>query len=447
MKRFINSFIFFLVLLLITSACSINPIAGKQYTQNLSKAEVVFNVSFVAGSEMQSGLFVEVLDELSGLGLNPTRYPMQSTDGLTYFLRMSYPMGFVLKYRYVQESTPPLIEYDTQKQQVRYRQAYINGPLAIEDQVAGWQTTPFSGNTGILQGFIFNIETSEPLSNVMVTINGMRTFSGADGSYSIANIPSGEHLLTAVHVDGLFQPFQQKAVIASNAVTPANFGMKPNQLVNITFVISPPAENLAGAPIRLFGSFLSMGNSFADKRGGITTDIAYAKNLIVRDDGSYAVTLSLPAGHPLEYRYSLGDGFWNAERDKNNSLYTRRIIIPAEDTTIHDIITTWRNSEDLPLTFHISVPSNTPAGAIVMIQFNPYVWMEPLPVWNLGNNQWLYVAYGPAEFIRSSNFRIQMIDSGTVNDDLATAGSAALGNKIESLITDINYTVGQWSIK
>lgn len=447
MKRFNNSFILFLVLLLFTSACSINSMAAIQYTQNISKAEVLFNVSFAAGSEMQGGLFLEVLDEISGLGLNPIRYPMQSTDGLAYSLRMTYPMGFVMKYRYVQEGTPPLIEYDSQNQQVRYRQAYINGPLAINDQVAGWLTNPFSGTTGILQGFIFNSETSEPLPNVLVTCNGMRTFSGADGSYSIANIPVGENLLTAVHVDGLFQPFQQKAVIASNAVTPANFGMKPNRLVNITFIVTPPAENLVGAPIRLFGSFLSLGNSFADKRGGITTEIAYAKNLIVRDDGSYAVTLSLPAGHPLEYKYSLGDGFWNAERDETNGLYIRRIIIPAEDTTIHDIITTWQNSEELPVTFHISVPSDTPAGAMVMIQFNPYVWMEPLPIWNLGDNQWLYVAYGPAEFIRSSNFRIQISDAGTVRDDLATAGFTALGNKIDPALNDIHYIVSQWSIK
>ena len=394
---------------------------------------------------MHDGLFLEVLDEISGLGLNPTRYPMQSTDGLTYSLRMSYPTGFVMKYRYVQESTPPLIEYDTQKQQVRYRQAYISGPLAINDQVAGWLTAPFSGSTGILQGFIFNSETSEPLSNVMVTCNGMRAFSGADGSYSIDNIPVGEYLLTAVHVDGLFQPFQQKAIIAANAITPANFGMKPNRLVNITFIVTPPAENLVGAPIRQFGSFLSLGNSFADKRGGITTEITYAKNLIVRDDGSYAVTLSLPAGHPLEYKYSLGDGFWNAERDKTKALYIRRIIIPTEDTTIRDIINSWQNSEELPITFHITVPSDTPAGAIVMIQFNPYVWMEPLPMWNLGDNQWLYVAYGPVEFIRSSNFRIQMSDSGSVKDDLATAGSTAMGNKIEPSQTDINYFVNQWS--
>lgn len=324
MKRSVISFSLFLVLLLSMSACSINPATGRQYTQNISKAEVLFNVAAPMDSKMQSRLFLEVLDELSGLGLNPTRYQMQSSDGLTYSIRMSYPMGFVIKYRYVQEDTPPLIEYDSQKQQVRYRQAYINGPLVIKDEIAAWQNTPFSGATGILQGYIFNNETSEPLSNVMVTINGMRTFSNADGSYSITDIPVGEHLLTAVHVDGLFQPFQQRAIIASNAVTPANFGMMPNRLVNITFIVTPPAENLMGAPIRMFGSFLSLGNSFTDKRGGITTEVNNGKNLVIRDDGSYAVTLSLPAGHLLEYKYSLGDGFWNAERDESNRLHIDR---------------------------------------------------------------------------------------------------------------------------
>lgn len=447
MKRHIYLLIPILVLPLILSACSINPIAVRQYEQKISKAEVLINVSFAADSEFHGGLFLEILDELSGLGLNPTRYPMQSTDGLTYSIRMSYPMGFVIKYRYVQDGTPPRIEYDSQNQQVRYRQAFINGPLVIKDEIAGWLTAPFAGSSGILQGFIYNSETSEPISNVMLSISGMRTFSGADGSYSIPNIPAGEHLLTAVHVDGLFHPFQQKAVIASNAVTPANFGMMPNRLVNITFIVTPPAENLAGAPIRLFGSFLSLGNSFADKQGGITTEMGNGKNLIVRDDGTYAITLSLPAGHPLEYKYSLGDGFWNAERDNSTSFHIRSIIIPAEDTIIHDFIATWRNSGDPPLAFHVSVPPDTPEGALIMIQFNPYVWMEPLPMWNLGNNQWLYITYGPAEFIRNSNFRIQMYDSSAVSDDIATAGSRVAGNKIDLLKTEINYTVSHWSNK
>jgi hypothetical protein len=445
MKKSIKIFIILFFISFLFSNCSINTITSQQYEQNTSKAEVLFNVTIPSNAAFKNGIFLEVLDEITGLGLNPTRYQMQSADGLIYSIRLPFSMGFNLKYRYVKEGNPPSIEFDSQRNQVRYRMAYINGPLSINDQIAGWQDSPFIGSTGVLQGYIFNLENSVPVSNVMVIISGMRTFTGADGSYSIANIPIGEQQLTAIHVDGLFQPFQQKAIIAANAVTPANFGMKVSHPVNITFIVTPPAENLAGAPIRLFGDFFSLGNTYNDKRGGIANDVANGRPLMYREDGNYAITLSLPAGNPLEYKYSLGDGFWNAEHDSGKNFRVRKIIIPSEDTTIHDVITTWRNSDESPVTLHISIPASTPQGAAVLIQLNPFVWMEPLPIWNLGNNQWLFMVYSPSEFIKSSNFRILLNDAGVIKNDIATANSSTSGIKIDPLISDIDYSVNQWA--
>lgn len=447
MKKIVPIITYLLFFSFIFVGCSINPAYDGQYVQNISKAEVVFNVSLPSNSNNDTGLFLEVVDEITGLGLNPTRYQMQSSDGLSYSLRMSFPIGFLLKYRYVREGNLPLIEYDTKNNQIRYRLAVVNSPLILNDTISGWQNVSYSGKTGVLQGYIFNSNTSEPISNVMVVINGMRTFTDANGFYTIADVPVGEYFLSAIHVDGLFVPFQQKAIIAANAITPANFGMKPTKMVNITFVVKPPAENLAGAPIRLFGDLLSLGNTFYDKGGGITTDVAFGKMLQYRDDGNYSLTLSLPAGNSLEYKYSLGDGFWNAERDSNKGFRIRRIIVPSGDTTIHDVIITWKNTEDSPLTFHISTPADTPLGALAFIQLNPFVWMEPLPLWNLGDNQWLYVLYSPMEFIKSSNYKILLNDSGKVKFDIISSNPASTGIKIDPLVSDIVYSVSQWSNK
>lgn len=447
MKKDTTLWIFILIISVLFTGCSINSSMGGQYTQNISKAEVVFDATLPPNSVGQTGLFLEVLDEITGLGLNPIRYPMQTTDGMAFTLRMSFPMGFLLKYRYVSDGNPPRIEFDATNNQVRYRLAYISSPIVLKDAISGWQNSGFIGSTGILQGYIFNASTSEPVSNTMVVINGMRTFTGSDGSYVISNVPVGEHYLTAFQVDGMYQPFQQKAIIAANAVTPANFGMKPFNKVDITFIVTPPAENLAGAPIRLFGDLLSLGNTFYDMSGGITSDISYGKNLIYREDGNYSLTVTLPAGYPLEYKYSLGDGFWNAERDSEYRFRTRKIIVPSEDITIHDVITTWKNAKGEALTFHITIPSDTPAGAVALIQFNPFVWMEPLPMWNLGNNQWMYVAYSPLEFLKSSNFRILLNDSGKLKIDVSPSIPSSSGIRIDPQISDINYSVMQWADK
>jgi hypothetical protein len=447
MKKIYITLILFFISSAFLQGCAFNAANLKQYQQTIALAEVKFQVSLPTGTNMSTGIFLEALDEVTGLGLNPTRYQMQTSDGLTYSVGLSLPKGYIFKYRYVREGNPPSIEYNSQNHQIRYRMAVINTPIAIHDQVASWQDTPFKGDTGLVQGFIFNQENSEPVSNAMVVIAGMRAFTGADGAFVISNVPTGEQYLSAIHINGLFNGFQQKAIIAANAVTPANFGMHPCRLVDITFIASPPPENLAGAPIRLFGNLLSMGNSFSDLRGGITSQAVNGVVLQYREDGTYAITLSLPAGYPLEYKYSLGDGFWNAERDSSGNFKIRKVIIPSENTTIKDIITTWRNSGESPLTFHVSVPIDTPSGSSVQMQLNPFVWMEPLPLWNLGNNQWLFTLYGPMEFVKSSTFKVILQDANQVRIDVMTADPSSPGLSFTPTIADINYSVQQWTSK
>ena len=426
------------------TSCSLNPLNTQEYHQNNSRAEVQFKVAVPNGNIGQSGLFLEILDEVTGLGLNPTRYQMQPVDLINYSIRLPLTIGFAVKYRYVKGGNSSSIEYDSGKNQVRYRMIFVNSPMAINDWIAGWQDSPFQGNTGILQGFIFNGTNSEPVSNAMVIIAGMRTFTGTDGAYKIDNIPVGEQNLTAYHIDGLFQPFQQRAIIAANAITPANFGMRPAQIVNITFKVTPPSDNLSGAPVRLFGDLYSLGNSFNDLQGGISSPGANGKLLNYQDDGTYSVILSLPAGHPLEYKYSLGDGFWNAEHSSDNNWKSRKIIIPTVDSVINDVISNWKNSNENAITFKITVPSDTPQNNLVSLQLNPFVWMEPLPMWFLGNNQWMYVLYSPAEFINNANYRFIVNDQNGIKNDIATADPSLSRMKIDYLTPEINYTVQQW---
>jgi len=430
---------------LFLTSCNVNSLSSQEYQQNNPRAEVLFKVSIPNGSISENGLFLEILDEVTGLGLNPTRYQMQSIDESSYSIRIPMTIGFAVKYRYVRGGNPPSIEYDSGKNQVRYRMLFVNGPLAINDSIAGWQDAPFQGKTGILQGFIYNEVNSEPISNAMVIIAGIRTFTGADGSYTIDKIPVGEQNLTAYHIDGLFLPFQQKAIIATNAVTPANFGMEPAQMVNITFIVTPPSENLAGAPIRLFGDLYSLGNTFNDLQGGITSPGSKGRLLNYQDDGTYAITLSLPSGHPLEYKYSLGDGFWNAEHTSDNNWRSRKIIIPSVDTEIHDVVATWKNSNENAITINITVPANTPQNSSVSLELNPFVWMEPLPIWSLGNNQWMYVLYSPSEFIKNANYRVLLNDQNGTKNDIETADPTSSGIKIDTSSSVLIYTVQQWS--
>ena len=71
----------------------------------------------------------------------------------------------------------------------------------------------------------------------------------------------------------------------------------------------------------------------------------------------------------------------------------RQIVIPNHDILVNDSIDTWQAGNFAPITFNVNVPENTPADDIVSIQFNPYDWSQPIPMWPLGKNQWTYTFY------------------------------------------------------
>jgi hypothetical protein len=75
-------------------------------------------------------------------------------------------------------------------------------------------------------------------------------------------------------------------------------------------------------PLRLAGNLLQLGNTFSDLRGGLSLVADRMPVLSSLPDGRYSVSLFLPAGADIEYKYTLGDGFWNSEftsaRPKHN---------------------------------------------------------------------------------------------------------------------------------
>lgn len=439
-RKLTTQIILALFVILAINACL--PIFSEDL-QNNSQAETIFYVEVPGSLLLENEIYLELLDEVSGLGLNPTRYQMERNSNDQYSITLPLMLNSVMKYRYVQEGNPPLIEYDSQGVQVRYRLYYVKEPGIIHDQVAKWQDFSYDGETGTVQGYIYDESTNQPISNVMVIIAGMRTFTGEDGAYSITGVPIGEQRLNAYHVDCLYNNFQQGAIIAANAVTPANFGMKSSPLVNITFEVTPPIDHIAGAPIRLIGNLLSTGNTFIDLKGGLSTLAKNSPTMHYQDDGNYKTTLSLPSGCYFEYKYSLGDGFWNAEHDSTGKWKLHKIIIPSKDLTIKEKICSWKDDNSNSITLNITTPSNTPEG-IVAIALNPFTWMEPLPIWNLGGNQWLYVLYSPRNYIDNASFRILVEDKLGVKRDLYTNEENPRGIEIDPSQTTINYSVIDW---
>ena len=155
----------------------------------------------------------------------------------------------------------------------------------------------------------------------------------------------------------------------------------------------------------------------------------------------------LPAGAYLEYKYTLGDGFWNSEFNTIGQYVTRQITVPNQNISINDEVQSWQAGPNAPILFEVTAPPNTPAGDLIYIQFNPYGWTQPIPMWPQGNNRWAYKLYGPLNIIGSFTYRYCRNAQCGSADDAFTAGDAAHGRNVSPTLAaqDIQDTVNQWA--
>lgn len=73
-------------------------------------AETVFDVSLPAPIPEGSSLTLAVLDEVTGLPVNPVYYPMLAVDPTHYTARLALPLKGAIKYRYVLQGAYPVQE-------------------------------------------------------------------------------------------------------------------------------------------------------------------------------------------------------------------------------------------------------------------------------------------------------------------------------------------------
>lgn len=461
--RYARLFSFLSIFAILLSSCAIlnqavpqaSPPKGEENGQATTttekdralKVELEFVAQLPTSLESNQSLSLEILDEVTGLALNPTRLTMQPDTSTTYKIKLQFPLGSVIKYRYVREGDVPAYEYNSLGKQVRYRLYMAATPATIKDTLIAWNNLPYSGPYGRIVGRVLDSESGNPVPASLVTAGGLDTLTASDGTFLLDRLPPGIHNLVVYSLDGAHSVFQQEAEVADNSATPADIRVSPSRFVNITFIAQPPEDNLGGIPIRMIGNTYPLGNTFADLRGGISGIASRAPLMKLREDGKYELTLSLPSGFDLRYKYTVGDGFWNAERSRNGGFEIRQLIVPDQPVTIEDTIETWSTRGKGAITFRVTAPANTPPADTVSIQFNPFGWTEPIPMWPLGSNRWLYVLYSPLDVIGEASYRYCRNEQCGIADNIQTKGADATGPivKPQSEPQVFNDTISEWN--
>lgn len=409
-------------------------------------ARVNFIVTLPEPLQPNETLSLIVMDEVTGLPLNPTEYPMSPRDTLTYTATLPLPHNAIIKYKYARRGSALNTEDTSLGTAIRYRMHFVASPADVQDIISDWSDRAFSRPTGSLLGQVYNTDTGAPLPNLLVTAGGIQQITDSMGRFELSGLPQGTHNLVVYSLDGMYKPFVQGAMIASGSSTIVDLRVQPVKLVNVTFITTVPPATVPGAPVRIAGNLLQLGNTFADLQGGISTSADRMPILGLQADGRYAITLGLPAGTYIQYKYTLGDGFWNAERKQGGEIFLREFIVPEQDLVLEDAIASWAVGDSGTILFETTVPSVTPLSDIVYIQFNASGWMEPIPMWPMGNQRWVYKLYGPLNFLGFFSYRYCRNGQCGSADDSQTVGVSPSGRQAQTSLLgqDFQDSVSAW---
>ncbi|MBL8064154.1 MAG: hypothetical protein JNK32_14085 [Anaerolineales bacterium] len=410
-------------------------------------AQTTFVVTIPEALLPGESLILAVIDEVTGANTNVIQYPMSPRDSLTYTGTLALPYNAVVKYRYIRRSTGQVVEDTTLGTAIRYRMHYAVGPGEVRDIIGDWGDKSLVRPAGTILGQVFNADNGAPIPNILVTAGGVQHITDSFGRFELGGLAIGTQQLVAYSLDGYYLPFQQGAVVAQDSTTIVDLRIKPTRLVNVTFIVSVPQNTMPGVPVRIAGNLLQFGNTFADLQGGMNTVPDRMPLLNLQPDGRYAITLGLPVGTYIQYKYTLGDGFWNAEHKESGEWVLREFIVPGQDFTVQDAVATWQaTKESAPILYEVTVPSVTPPSDIIYIQFNTFTWTEPIPMWPLGNNRWVYKLYSPLNFFGTLSYRYCRNAQCGSADDNQTVGTTPTGRQSTTslLEQDIQDSVGSW---
>ena len=412
----------------------------------LPAAQVIFNLIPPQGTPQDAELDLVILDEVTGLAFNPRAVPMRRLPDGRWQAELLQPAGSLLHYRYLRRSPGAADEFTAYGSGVLYRVASIPGPIQLDDIAAAWSDMPYQGPTGRIIGHLYDALTGSPLREMIVGAAGVTAFSDGEGTFRLDGLPPGLHTLIAFSPDGSYLTAQQGAVVAGDSATPADLGLIPAQRVQVAFEVTVPSDTVPGTPVRMAGSLVQLGNVFSLLPGGISNSAVHMPVLTQVDPTHYILVTSLYAGTDLRYKYTLGDGLWNAERAADGTFLTRQLIVPASDTVVQDTVSTWRGGDQGAVTLHVTVPADTPAGDQISIQFNPFSWFEPLPMASTGPNEWLFVLHSPLDFRGSLGYRYCRNYECGGADDIDTAGPDAAGRSMTpaAVPQDLQDTVRAW---
>ncbi len=376
-------FISLIIILIILTGC-----LSEGNTDNAKSIGV--NINFVVSADLDrcpvSSVSLTLFDPTQGF-YTPVQSILLNRDNPdeTFRTTIQVPINSNIQYRYVINNEFP--EISATGTQVLFRHYPVTSHAEILDTIAGWDGCEPSNKTGIIDGMLTS--AGKPVQGTWIHAAGSWATSHSDGSFLISDLPEGIHTLSVFHPDGGYKPINTLVEIQDGKTTPVSLLMTEAKEVQITWIVTLPENSSTDTIVRFVSDHPGYGGMvFSDQWNG-TTRSSNLPVLKKHDERTLYFSGKFFEGALLRYTYSLGDGVVGRETS-DGELFTRHLIIPAEDAVYHDEITSFYSKKFSPKTFLVSVPGNTPTNDQISIQFNQNGWFHPISMNKAGENLWKF---------------------------------------------------------
>jgi hypothetical protein len=406
----------------------------------IPSAMMTFTARAPANTPAGAVVVARVFNEVNG---DYTEVLLQSAGDNVWTGSTAVTFGEVVRYKYVRTAPSFAEEFTPLRQAVPFRLFSITDQnSAAADVIATWSDTEFRGDQGGLRGIVRNSNTGQGVLGAIVAAGGQVTLTAFDGSFTLYNIPAGSQRVTVIAPDGSLRPTQTTALVPVSDFASVDLSSPDPNIVTITFSVRVPNGTDPAAVVRVVGNAAQLGDNFIPGLGGSAIAVGRAPVLARQADGSYAGNVQLYEGSVLRYAYTLGDGRWNTELDSGGQRLLRRYMVPFGNASVQDTVATWHAGPSAPVTFEVTVPSNTPPYDTIAIQFNTTEWGAPLPMWRVNVNQWRYTLSYPLTFNGNWHYRFCRNLACGAADDSAPPLSRSFTPQV--LRGDEKATVDKW---
>ena len=381
-----------LSLCLLLAACSSG--AGQFEATDFDElvpVQVTFQVLLPEKRAETQPLFLTLLDPLTGELINPQYFEMIPEGERSYKVTIEAAIGSLLHYRYAKGSDKSIFEDNLAESGFTHRIFYVDGPgHVVTDVIPGWNGDSINFESGSVYGQITSMIDGNPLPNIVISISGLSTRTDEAGEFEISGLSQGLHNLVAYSTAGKYEPFQQGALIAAGAGTPAVFAMSPSDDIPVSIFVTLPEDSVPGIPIFMI------------------TNLDGQEQLLpssTNAEGQAIFELELPSNQDVRYKFSLGDGFWNAEHLPNGEYIVRQVVLDEKmaSLVIRDQIASWQAPPSAPIWFEASAQSVI--ANQIFIQFRFADWTEPIQMWSIGENKFAYKLNSPTNFAAPLEYR------------------------------------------